>query len=410
MNYHLLLALRYLCHSAYDKTVSTMTSICFMSILLSSFSLALIAAIRQGFEHAISEKMQGIHAQVIIRSPHDALNIAALEKVLRSEFPAISSYAPSAFSHALVQPTHHNATPAMVLLKGINPLQEQTVSSIGQKIIKSSTPSLSLESIVHDNYVVIGKTLAHDLDVVPTDQITLFFTNDLQPRNHTVTLKTAHAIIGGIFDTGIDEFDTSIIYCSMPFLSKLFPESAPTHLYIRIDPQYNEEQLVHQLRDRLQLDVYSWKELYPALVSALKLEKYGMLFILGLIIIIATMNMISLFYMHVTQKRLDIALLKAMGASDKSIMIIFFLMGIIVTTTACGMGLTLAYGASKFLEYVPLIQLPDVYYVSHLPAKIDWYIIGTVFIFNLILCIFALWLPIKNTRTITIAQILRFER
>lgn len=410
VRYSLLLAYAYLRHSAYDKTISTMTSICFISILLSSFSLALIAAIRQGFESAIVEKMQGIHAHIIIKSPDAPLDIGALEKVITSEFPAITAYAPSALCPMLIKPTYHDTNPTMILLKGINPVQEQRISSIQQKIIQPLDPSLSLSSLVHDNYIIIGKTLAHDLDLVPTDQVTLFFSDNLQPKNHTITFKTTAAIVSGIFDTGIDEFDAGIVYCSLPFLLKILPDHEPNHLHARIQPHSNEEQLVQQLRNRLQLEVYSWKDLYPALVSALKLEKYGMLFILGLIIIIATMNMISLFYMHITQKRSDIALLKAMGASDTSITSIFFLMGIIITMLASSTGLLLAYGASIFLEKIPFIQLPDVYYVSHLPAHITWNIISAVFIFNSVLCIIALWLPIARTRTITIAQILRFER
>jgi lipoprotein-releasing system permease protein len=408
MNYHILLALRYLFHSAYDKTISTMTIICFMSILLSSFSLALIAAIRQGFEQAIHEKIQGIHAHIIIRNAQDALNIPAIEHVIKTEFPAVAAYAASATAHVIMQPTQHCAEPAMVMLKGIDPEQEHKISSIAQKIMHVQKPFLS--SFIHDNYVLVGKTLAHDLDLVPTDQITFFFTDDIQPQHKNISLKTMRAIVSGIFDTGIDEFDTGVVYCSLPFLKELFPSLVPTQMYLRIMPGNNEEHVAKQLRNRLQLTVYSWKELYPALFSALTLEKYAMLFILGLIIIIATMNMISLFYMHITQKRSDIALLKALGASNKSIMIVFFIMGIMLTACAAGTGLTIAYIVCKFLEYIPFIPLPDVYYVSHLPAKIDWYILAAVFIFNTLLCIIALWLPIKRTITITITQLLRFER
>jgi lipoprotein-releasing system permease protein len=173
----------------------------------------------------------------------------------------------------------------------------------------------------------------------------------------------------------------------------------------------NEEDIViEKLKRRLpQLQVNSWKDLNPALVSSLKLEKYASFFILALITLVASMNMISLLFMQIQQKRRDIAIFKAMGISDSSIRNIFLHLGISITFTASAIGLGLAALAGYLLKKYPFIELPDVYYVSYLPARMDAEIFFVVFLATMILGFLATWIPARRSKQIEIAQVLRQE-
>jgi lipoprotein-releasing system permease protein len=113
--------------------------------------------------------------------------------------------------------------------------------------------------------------------------------------------------------------------------------------------------------------------------------------------------------MHITQKRGDIAILKAMGMSDNALTTTFLLMGMSITCCATLVGLGLATLASWFLENYPFITLPDAYYVTHLPSKMEWHLLIIVFIVIMCLSFIATVFPAYRTRTINIANILRFE-
>ncbi len=402
------LAWRSLLASSYQKSISPMVIVCFSSIFIGAFSLALVTAIMNGFEIATHEKMQGIHAQVIIRGYGESLNIGALKEVLKNEFPQIKAFSPSTTRYALVQTAETEGAPSVIMLKAIDPKHEQQISILPKKII-TQLPQTHFEKLIIDNQVVIGKRLAENLEVSVGDTIELLFTPEEQPRGRKITLDTKDAIVSGIFDTGIEEFDSNLVVSSFDFLDQLFPDAGVEQINIKLKAGSNETAIVQTLRDRLNLEVYSWKELYPALVSALALEKYVAFFILALITLVASMNIISLLFMQITQKRPDIAILKTMGMSNNSITNIFLFFGLIISTVASLAGLCCAWIASWFLEQYPFIELPDVYYVTHLPVKMEWNILIAVFIVVMLLGFVATWFPARKTRSINIAETLRYE-
>jgi ABC-type lipoprotein release transport system permease subunit len=170
----------------------------------------------------------------------------------------------------------------------------------------------------------------------------------------------------------------------------------------------DETIVIKKLQKRLpHLNVYTWKDQYPALVSSLKLEKYVMFLILALITLVASMNMISLLFMQIQHKRRDIAIFRAMGMSSKIIRSIFLRMGLLITSIASICGLMLAACAGYALERYPCIELPDVYYISYIPARMDLEIFLAVFVVTMIIGFCATWFPAQRSRRINISNILR---
>lgn len=403
------LAQRILLANAYQKGISTMTIICFAGIFIGSFSLAVVTAIMHGFEVAIEEKMQGIHAHLTIDGQGQAINLKALSPVLINEFTEIISFSPHATRHALIRlPDESDTTPFVVILNAINPKTELTTSTLFDKIIIPGNKK-QFPLLLNDNKIIIGKQLAIRNDITIGDTIELLFIREEKINNRKVTFDAQPVTVGGIFNTGIDEFDAGVIYCSFDLLEKMFPNTTIQQVTLKLQPQTNEQQLIDKLRKRIGLSVYSWKELYPSLIAAQKLEKYVSFFIIALILLVASMNIISLLYMQITQKRHDIALLKAIGMSDTTISHIFLIIGMTISISASSLGLLGSLIASYLIKRFPFITLPDTYYVTHVPIAMNWHILCAVFCVVLIFSLCATFFAIQQIRSINISRVLRFE-
>jgi len=250
-------------------------------------------------------------------------------------------------------------------------------------------------------------------------------------KKHDVT-------IAGIFNIGLEEYDNNLAFISIDSLNEIFDEQGVDQISIAINheqasklsntqtgiigwfahawhtlkrifiTQDYEKQLVGRLQKRLpSLTITTWKEQYPDIVSSLKLEKIVMFFILALITLVASMNMISLLFMQIQHKRRDIAIFKAMGMTDKRLRSIFLKMGLSITISASLLGLVLAAAVGHALEKYPFIQIPDVYLISYLPARLDWEIVVVVFIATLLLGLLATWWATRRSTKLNVADILR---
>lgn len=403
-----LIAWRYLLGTQQEKSISIMVKVCFLGIFIGSCSLALVMAIMNGFERVTHEKMQGIHAQLIIKSRADALNTAAIGHVINTEFPDIISYSPQQIGQVIVTTDDTADLTNVVMIKGIDPKLEATTSTLETKIV-TPTSGHTLPSIVHERTILIGSACAESLHVSAGDHINLVYVKPEDQQSHQINLDTVTAVVGGTFKTGIEEFDTSLIFCSQQFFDQLFPDQGVSTIALKLRPGADEQTLTNRLKQRLKLDIYSWKDLYPALVSALKLEKYVMFIILALIVLVASMNMISLLFMQIVQKRGDIAILKSMGMAHKDIRTIFLIMALSLAISSSLIGLTCAGIIGLFLQQYPIITLPDVYYVSNLPVHLDIRIFALIFVIILLMSIVATWLPIRSIKNIHVADVLRYD-
>jgi lipoprotein-releasing system permease protein len=404
------LAQRMLFTHVYQKSISTMTLICFAGIFIGSFSLALITAIMHGFEVAISHKMQGIHANLIIQSyGGNGINFPVVSSILTQEFPQITAFSPMITRHILLRTKNNDDTPIVAMIKGIDPITEEHTSTLSHKMIHRMTDITTYKQFFNDNYIIIGKQLARNNNIATGDTIELLFIRDEQIKGKRINFDTQQAVVSGIFDTGIDEFDNGVVYCSLAFLEQLFPNSETEQINVTLQPSSDDQATAQALHHRLGLDVYSWKNLYPSLVATLKLEKYVSFFVLALILLVASMNIISLLFMQITNKRPDIALLKTIGMSHTNISAIFFIIGITISFLASSSGLLCAVIASLVLQHYPFITLPDTYYVTQLPVAMTADIIMAVFCLVMLLTICATLLPLQRIRSINISRVLRFE-
>lgn len=439
------LAWRFLWFKGKDKNISFMIKICFLSIFIGTFSLMLTLIIMNGFEKVTHEKMQGINAHIIISSPGNRLNYDELRPILQEEFPAtIAQVSGNSTRHVIID---RNDTQSILIIRGFDVNHEEEVSTLASKIIHPTQITKPiLPKLLQDNRVLIGHKTAAAYKLQVGDKLNLLIPEAGGKKKIFLNKKTVE--VGGIFRIGIEDYDDKVLFSSLSFVNTLFDEQGVEHITIKLKPftppqifqfqdwreltsltwwkemaiklskrikrlfiPFNYEQaVIHLLQERFpHLAVYSWKDLYPDLVSSLVLEKYVMFFILALITLVAALNMISLLFMQIQSKLRDIAIIKTMGMANKPIRSIFLVIGMTITMLASTCGLGLAALIGYLLERYPFIRLPDVYYVEYLPARMDGDIFLCVFIATIILGFLATWIPAQRTKRINIAKVLRQE-
>lgn len=415
------IATKYIKFKNKDRNISLMMKICFLGIFVGTFSLMLTLIIMNGFEKVTHEKMQGINSQAIIYSNGQQIDYLAItEHLLKNYNNYIKSVSPSSTRQVLIE---NNNSQSVLFLKGIMPESEALVTNIQEKI--ALPVNSSLLDLVNNNKIIIGIKTAQNYNLKIGDTLSLLIPKE--GGQNKIALKKKEVIVSGIFNVGLEEYDSNFAFCSLDYLHSLFKEKPESADQINLkfkEPKLNlfnkiinlfkftnyEDNILNILQnDMPALTVTSWKNLYPALVSSLKLEKYVMFFILALIIMVACMTMISLLFMYIQQKRRDIAILKSMGYPDKNIRSIFLSIGTKITFFASISGLGLAAIAGYLLEKYPFIELPDVYYVSYLPARMSLEIFIVVFLTTMLLGFLATWIPARATMNINVSQVLRQE-
>ena len=441
-----MLAWRFLWFKGKDKNISFMIKTCFLSIFIGTFALMVTLIIMNGFEKVIHEKMQGINADLIITAPGNRLDYDNIRKTMKHHFsPLIGQISGSSIKQIILDNHHH----AILFIKGVDVDREEDVTTIAQKIISPEyvqrTKNTILRNLLPKNHILIGHKTAQEQNLAVGDTLKILIPEPGSKKK--IFLRKKEVIVGGIFKVGLDEYDSNIAIASLEFVNQLFNEQGvdvitlklatqpdPFHYTIpglkqlasrswwtslkekfrwRINllfaapaPQRTKDILRHNFPH---LEIHSWQELYPDLVSSLILEKYVMFFILALITLVATLNMISLLFMQIQHKLRDIAILKTMGMAHANIRSIFLALGMTLTLLASITGLAAAALVGYILEKYPFIKLPDVYYVSHLPAKMDIPIFLAVFCATLLLGFIATIIPARRTKYINIAQVLRQE-
>ncbi len=401
----LLFAWRAMRAGTHEQSIAPMMLICFMGTALGAFSLALVVSIMQGFEKTTTQALQNVHPPVLMRAADQPLNYPKIRAVLEKEFPEVIASAPTCEQYVMVKDQDRQGLGTVLLLKGIDPHLESRVTTL-EKTIRTPTAQ-QLGSILSGNRIIIGKKLAEQLELTIGDSLTIMYVPD--STGSRLAFEEGTVIVGGIMQTGIEEVDSSVAYAHKDFFNELFTQRGVCDIGLRIKSGTPEAPLIKKLAERFKLEVVSWRDLYPALVWALKLEKYATFAIIALISLVASMNIISLLFMHITQKRRDIAILIASGITTKTIRNIFLWIGLLIGTIGTICGLAIALGAGLFLKYCSCIQLPDVYYTSSLPIELSPWVFLAVFITDVLITLVATLIPLRNISRINCADVLRFE-
>ena len=288
------------------------------------------------------------------------------------------------------------------------------ISEKGRNTIQLKADVVSLPGIV------IGKELARNLGAFLFDTVSV-----LSPMGVSTPMgmvpRMKKFLVVGIFDSGFYEYDSSLAFLSLKECQKfLNMGDIVTGIEINVVNIYKAKKTAEAIEKKLGYPYWArnWMQMNKNLFSALKLEKRVMFIILSLIVLVAAFNIICTLIMVVMEKNRDIAILKSMGATAKSIMKIFILQGVIIGTIGTILGSTFGLAVALNLEKISLsieklfgfsILPKDVYYLSELPSQVNY---GDVFIIvagTMLICFLSTIYPSLRASKLDPAEALRYE-
>lgn len=401
---------RYLRGTTTKSPISALVKICFWAILLGTFCLTLVAAIMYGLKRATYITLQNIQPDLIMQAGNGKnLDIDAITHVIQKEFPDVIALAPRASNFIILEKDHQDFTQQnIVTFQAIDPQKEAKTTYIEQVLQKPEKSSLS-NLIVKQN-IIIGSKLAQDFDINIGDTLTIYYASDQKTTSCTITFQRYQVSVAGIFSTGIADYDTNIIWGSFDLFNSLFPDEGITSIGLRFAPKIkNHGQLLHNLQSRFNVSINTWYDLYPSLLQALQLEQYAIFIILFFIVFLASLTMASTLMLHIEHKRIDIALLQAMGMTRSMVERIFITMGLIIAITATICGMLSGWAASWFINTYKLITLPDAYYISYLPAFISPSYLLLLFGIACVISIMVVLYAVNKSKHLSISTILRTQ-
>ena len=374
--YQVFIALRYLKSKKKYRAVSVTTAISIGGVAVGVMALLVVLSVMSGFHQDLQKKILGANAHIIIRDYKGAIQDyeTAAEK-LKGE-KGIVSYAPFVLGQVMV--TSGSRTHG-VFMRGINPGTESQTTDILSSIKEGDFTKLSGESDVPG--IIMGKELASSLGVFVNDNV-----NIVSPLGKIGPMgmlpKVRQFKVVAIFEIGMFEYDSSLVLTNISAAQDFFEmDKTISGIEVRLQDIYQAPEIKKHLKEKLGFPYYvmDWMEMNKNLFSALKLEKFAMFVILVLIILVASFNIISNLIMNVIEKSREIAILKAIGATNKAIMAIFIFQGLFIGLIGTTTGVLGGFGLGYILNTYQIIKLPaDVYYLSHLPVKMNLFDFITV--------------------------------
>ncbi len=411
MPYQLFIGLRYLRAKRKQTFISLISIISVGGVGLGVMALIIVLAVMSGFEGDLRDKIIGTNSHVVIlkhgRGALDNYN-EIIEKVKTVEH--VVAAAPFIYTQVMIS-SEKNVTG--VVLRGIDPVGEAQVTNLGKNMVEGDLKSLSADKPADaPEGIVLGMELARNLAVFYGDEI-----NVVSPAGAMTPMgmapKSMRMRIVGIFNSGMYEYDSSLAYISLKSAQDFLNMGARvTGVEVGVDDIYQAEEAADKIQALLGFPYWSrdWMEINRNLFSALKLEKLAMFIILTLIVIVAAFNIISTLIMMVMEKSKDIAILKSMGASARSIMYIFILEGLIIGLVGTILGGIGGAATCYLADKYKLIKLAgDVYYMNYLPFKMRLSEVAVICFASVLISFLATLYPSRQAAKLDPAVALRYE-
>jgi lipoprotein-releasing system permease protein len=407
----LFIGLRYTRAKRRNQFISFISSVSIVCIAISVIALITVMSVMNGFDYQMRSRILGAVSHATVSGVGESVQDWPRALQIAESNPHVLGAAPYVETEAMLMARRSSGA----MVRGIEPAQEQKVVDISQHMIEGKLSELTPNSW----NIVLGKELAMTLGVSVGDRVTMAV-QELRatPLGSVPRMRSFHVV--GMFELGMEQFDSGLALVNMGDAQKLNNLSGPTGIRLRLDDLFNARPVATELADKLGqiYRVQTWMDTNANLFAALSMEKMVMFIILSLIILVAVINLISMLMMLVTDKQADIAILRTLGATPRSIMGVFMVQGLLVGFVGIGFGVGLGSLLSwklaaivKWIEHTFHVTFlsPDVYYISEVPSRLLWHDVVWValltFTFSLLATLYPAW---RASRTQP-AQALRYE-
>lgn len=410
----LFIGLRYIRAKRRNQFISFISLTSILGIILGVTALITVLSVMNGFVTELRERILSMASHVVVSDFDGELrDWHSLALDIRENQPRVVGLAPFVSGEGMLTSGQQVKG---VLVRGVLPEEEPKVSDVGNKMVSGE-----LSDLKAGNYnIVLGRGLARSLGVMIGDKVTLVTPKALStPAGVLPRLK--RFTVSGVFEVGHNDYDTKLAFVHLEDAAKLYRmKGSVSGVRLKLDDLFAAAEVSYQLAEHFAgaFWITDWTRQHANFFRAVQLEKRMMFLILMIIVVVAAFNILSALVMVVTDKQSDIAILRTLGTSPRSVMMIFMVQGTIIgiVGTLLGMagGISLALNVDTV---VPAIErlfgiqfMPaDVYYISDFPSELHWDDVIQICSFTFLISVCATLYPAWNASRTQPAEALRYE-
>ncbi|MDA9604037.1 lipoprotein-releasing ABC transporter permease subunit [Candidatus Pelagibacter sp.] len=391
-----------------DGFLNVISIFSFIGISLGVAVLIIVMSVMNGFRTELINKIVGFNSHITVKSYEDSID---MNKLNNNNLKTISKYIILSNSGEAI--ILKNNTSKGIVLRGYLKEDFSKLEIINNIKFKGN------KSLLGKSSISIGNELSFALDLKIGDNITLISPSGVETIIGSMP-KQKTFMVTSIFNSGLADFDNNIAFINLDTLDNFFNfEKKDRNLEIYLNDPKNIEKHKNVVQKIFNKEfVYSWADMNSSLFSALKVERNVMFIILSLIIIVAAFNIISGLTILVKNKTRDIAILKSIGMLNKSIIKIFFLIGLIIGTSATIFGIFLGVTFSLYVENLrQFLSLTfnislfpeEIYFLSKMPSEINLTSILIISACSILITIIVSIFPAFNAAKLDPIKALKYE-
>ena len=377
MPFELFIGLRYLKAKRKSTFISLITLISVAGVALGVMALIIVLAVMTGFEEDLKDKILGTNAHIVVLNSAGAMDDyqALLKKV--QGIDGVVAATPFIYNQVMLS---SGKNVSGVVLRGIDVASDAKVTNLHKSMVEGTLQALE-DTSAKPPGLVIGKELAKNLGLFLGDPVDV-----ISPMGNITPFgmmpKLRHFKVAGIFNTGMFEYDSTLAYVSLAEAQNFLGlGDTVTGIQLKVRDVYHTGALTRVINRELGPPYHArdWMQMNKNILFALKTEKSVMFIILTLIVLVAAFGIASTLFMVVMEKTRDIAILKSMGATSRSIMRIFVFEGVIIGVfgTMIGVlsGLLVALNLEPIVDVIQKVTgfelfSKDIYYLDHFPSQV----------------------------------------
>jgi lipoprotein-releasing system permease protein len=459
MRYELMVGLRYLKARRKEAFISLITVISVVGVMIGVMTLNIVLAVMTGFEEDLRDRILGFNPHIVLVSYAGAIRDPDTVLAKVRDTKGVAAAEPLVYSQVMLS---SGQSVSGVVVRGVPPDADESIVDLKSHLVSGSLSGLGADfdvpvslaeeppatasppagketreakeakgkterarapaqasakpatesQTVKLSGIIIGQELAKQLGVEVGDAVSIVSPVGT-PSPVGMIPKVKRFAVAGTFDSGMFDYDSSLIYMSIADAQRFFGlANAITGVEIRVKDIYQSQTVARAIEDRLgtPFRARDWMEVNRNLFLAFKLEKVVYFIVLLLIVLVAAFNIIATLIMIVMEKRKDIAILKCMGATNRSIARIFMLKGAIVGTVGTLLGVAGGYAGCWVLARYQFVELPkDVFYVSTLPVRVYGENFLLVALASVTICLLATIYPARQAAGLAPVEVIRYE-
>jgi lipoprotein-releasing system permease protein len=407
VTFELFIALRYLLARRKQAFISLISLISTIGVAVGVMALIIAMALMTGLQGELRDRILGSTAHIYVWKTGGIEDYRG-EVTRLQQIEGVVGAGPAIMGRALIST---DLADAFISLKGVDPSLEGNVTDIRRAMQSGTIGALVSASEDEPPGILIGRNLAQQLGLTVGETATLLTPQGtLSPMG--MIPRTRRVRVVGIYALGLYEFDAAYGFVSLDFAGRLVGKTMPDLIELRVSDISAAPQIAERVVDELGENYVSqdWSELNQTLFSALWLEKMAISIAIGLIVMVAALQIVASLILLVMEKSRDIAILKTMGTSSRRVMRIFMLQGLIIGVVGTAVGAVCGLALCFVFDRYRLIQIPmDVYQVAYVPFVVRPIDIAVVIVSSVIICFLATIYPSRQASRLDPVQALRFE-